>query len=190
MAATGFQDTEFLYFRIRFGERKTMMLRNLVLAGAMLCLPVSPVGAAGWTQTLKRIDDSGEINLPVESTKAGMDLLEPGQVDAFAADRVVLIGQVISSGSRKLYTVSGELFSFESLAIAVPRGDDYFQFVADRVLSVLNRSGGIVPIYGKWFGSFGEKPPAMLRALYRLHSTPLRARGGGIPLAAGESPLC
>ncbi|MCP4472634.1 MAG: hypothetical protein GY815_18485 [Gammaproteobacteria bacterium] len=37
--------------------------------------------------------------------------------------------------------------------------------VADRVQSRLNRSGGIVRIYKKWFGSFGEKPPAMLNAL-------------------------
>ena len=97
---------------------------------------------------------------------------ERGQADAFAADQVVLIGQVIARGGRKLYALSNELFSFEPFALAVPRGDADFQLVADRVLSRLNRSGEIVGIYKKWFGSFGEKPPSALDALYQLNSTP------------------
>jgi len=85
--------------------------------------------------------------VPVGSTNEGMVMLEQGQIDAFAADQVVLIGQVISRGGRKLYTLSSELFSFEPFALAVPRGDADFQLVANRVLSQLNRSGEIVGIY-------------------------------------------
>ena len=110
--------------------------------------------------------------VPVGTTSEGMGMLERGQVDAFAADQVVLIGQVIARGGRKLYALSNELFSFEPFALAVPRGDADFQLVADRVLSSLNRSGEIVRIYKKWFGSFGEKPPSALNALYQLNSTP------------------
>ena len=110
--------------------------------------------------------------VPVGSTNEGMDMLEQGQIDAFSADQVVLIGQVISRGGRELYALSGELFSFEPFALAVPRGDADFQLVADRVLSQLNRSGEIVGIYKKWFGSFGEKPPTALKALYQLNATP------------------
>jgi len=50
--------------------------------------------------------------VPVGSTNEGMVMLERGQIDAFSADQVVLIGQVISRGGRKLYTLSSELFSF------------------------------------------------------------------------------
>lgn len=120
---------------------------------------------------LGKLSIAAEV-IPVASTKAGMDMLEQGKADAFAADQVVLIGQVVSRGGRKLYTLSSELFSFEPFALAVARGDADFQLVADRVLSELNRSGAIGSIYKKWFGSFGEKPPVMLRALYQLHSTP------------------
>ena len=108
----------------------------------------------------------------VATTSEGMGMLEKGEVDAFAADQVVLIGQVIARGGRKLYALSNELFSFEPFALAVPRGDADFQLVADRVLSRLNRSGEIIAIYKKWFGSFGEKPPSALNALYQLNSTP------------------
>ena len=110
--------------------------------------------------------------VPVSSTKEGMAMLESGQVDAFAADQVVLIGQVIAGGGRKLYSLSRELFSFEPFALAISRGDADFQLIADRVLSRLNRSGEIIGIYKKWFGSFGEKPPSGLNALYQLNSTP------------------
>ena len=239
-----------------------MIFRKLVLGCALVCLPISANADSELTQTLKRIDDSGEINLgyrknqtpmsfdqgankpagysvelckriaaavkkklgrsdirinyvpvtaesrfdaiqsgkrvavvsntttikslnsvvdglavnaevvPVGSTNEGMVMLEQGQIDAFAADQVVLIGQVISRGGRKLYALSSELFSFEPFALAVARGDADFQLVADRVLSRLNRSGEIVEIYKKWFGSFGEKPPTGLKALYQLNSTP------------------
>jgi ABC-type amino acid transport substrate-binding protein len=110
--------------------------------------------------------------VPVGTTDEGMVMLERGQIDAFSADQVVLIGQVISRGGRKLYTLSSELFSFEPFALAVPRGDADFQLIADRVLSQLNRSGEIVEIYKKWFSSFGNKPPAALEVLYQLNSTP------------------
>ena len=119
----------------------------------------------------------GELGLDVEvvevaSTKEGADMLERKQVDAFAADEVVLIGQVIARGGRDTYAISEELFSFEPFALALARGDADFQLVADRVLSRLNREGGIVPIYKKWFGSFGRKPPDALLALYQLNSIP------------------
>ena len=60
----------------------------------------------------------------VESTKKGMDMLEKKEVDAFAADQVVLIGQVISRGARESYSLAGELFSFEPFALALARGDE------------------------------------------------------------------
>ena len=110
--------------------------------------------------------------VPVGSTNEGMVMLERGQIDAFSADQVVLIGQIISRGGRKLYRLSSELFSFEPFALAVPRGDADFQLIADRVLSQLNRSGEIVEIYKKWFSSFGKKPPVALEVLYQLNSTP------------------
>jgi ABC-type amino acid transport substrate-binding protein len=110
--------------------------------------------------------------VPVGSTNEGMVMLERGQIDAFSADQVVLIGQIISRGGRKLYTLSSELFSFEPFALAVQRGDADFQLIADRVLSQLNRSGEILEIYKKWFSSFGKKPPVALELLYQLNSTP------------------
>jgi ABC-type amino acid transport substrate-binding protein len=40
-----------------------MSLYKLVLTGALLCLPFATTAATEWTQTLKRINDTGEMNL-------------------------------------------------------------------------------------------------------------------------------
>jgi len=110
--------------------------------------------------------------IPVTSTSQGMSLLERAEVDALAADQVLLIGQVITRGGRDSFVLSRQLFSFEPFALAIPRGDADFQLVADRALSRLYRSGDIVAVYLKWFGGFAKEPPDMLKALYQLHATP------------------
>ena len=136
---------------------------------------VAVVSGTTTIEALKRTIAKLAIDVEVvavDSTKQGMDLLERKQVAAFAADQVVLIGQVISRGGRELYSLSSELFSFEPFALALPRGDPDFQLVADRVLSQLNRSGKIVQIYKTWFGSFGKNPPDALMVLYQLNATP------------------
>jgi len=136
------------------------------------------VAVVSNTTTIKSLNSAvGGLGIdvevvPVDSTDEGMVMLEQGKIDAFSADQVVLIGQIISRGGRKLYTLSSELFSFEPFALAVPRGDADFRLIADRVLSQLNRSGEIAEIYKKWFGSFGKEPPVALEVLYQLNATP------------------
>ena len=148
---------------------------TFVTGGALLTHNDAVVDSVGELDGKRVAVVSGTTTVEVvavDSTKQGMDLLERKQVAAFAADQVVLIGQVISRGGRELYSLSSELFSFEPFALAMPRGDPDFQLVADRVLSQLNRSGKIVQIYKSWFGSFGKRPPDALMVLYQLNATP------------------
>jgi len=155
-----------------FLTRKGAPVENVKgLNGKRVAVVSSTTTIESLNNAIKALAIDVEV-VPVSATKKGMDMLERKEVDAFAADQVVLIGQVISRGGRDLYSLSTELFSFEPFALALARGDADFQLVADRVLSGLNRSGGILKIYKKWFGSFGEEPPAMLNALYQLNATP------------------
>ena len=141
------------------------------LAGKRVAVVSNTTTIASLNDAIKALAIDVEV-VAVDSTKAGMGMLERKEVDAFAADQVVLIGQVISRGARDTYKLSSDLFSFEPFALALARGDADFQLVADRVLSGLNRSGSIVKIYKRWFGSFGKEPPGMLQALYQLNATP------------------
>lgn len=154
---------------LSYQDQQLSHLEDLV--GKRVAVVVNTTTIVALNRVIQELGLSIEV-VEVDSTKKGMDLLERKEVDAFAADEVVLIGQVISRGGRDTYALSEELFSFEPFALAIPRGDPDFQLVADRVLSRLNREGGVVSIYKRWFGSFGRKPPAALRALYQLNSIP------------------
>jgi ABC-type amino acid transport substrate-binding protein len=153
-------------------SRKDAVVENIKgLMGKRVAVASGTTTIEALKKAIKKLAVDAEV-VAVGSTSEGMDMLERKKVDAFAADQVVLIGQVIARGGRDLYSISNELFSFEPFALALPRGDADFQLVADRVLSQLNRSGAIVRIYKRWFGSFGKEPPTMLEALYLLNSTP------------------
>ena len=141
------------------------------LAGKRVAVVTNTTTIASLTEAITELGIDAEV-IAVAATEAGMDMLDRNKVDAFAADQVVLIGQVISRGAREKYALSKELFSFEPFALALQRGDADFQLIADRVLSELNRSAGILKIYKRWFGSFGKKLPGALSALYQLNSTP------------------
>jgi ABC-type amino acid transport substrate-binding protein len=141
------------------------------LAGKRVAVVSNTTTIESLTDAISDLGIDTEV-IAVDSTDAGMALLDRNKVDAFAADQVVLIGQVISRGGREKYALSNDIFSFEPFALAIPRGDADFQLVADRVLSELNRTGAILKIYKRWFGSFGENLPGALTALYQLNSTP------------------
>ena len=110
--------------------------------------------------------------VPVEDANAGMQALIKGEVDAFSADQVVLIGLVLTHEGEEKFAIASDIFSFEPFALAVRRNDSDFRLLADSVLAQLNRSGQITPIYSKWFGQFTKKVPTLLQALYVLNATP------------------
>jgi ABC-type amino acid transport substrate-binding protein len=110
--------------------------------------------------------------VPVDSAAAGLQALIKGEVDAFSADQVVLIGLVLTHPGDEQFAIASDIFSYEPFALAVRRNDADFRLLADRVLAQLNRSGQITPIYSKWFGKFTKKVPPLLQAMFVLNSTP------------------
>ena len=139
------------------------------LAGKRVAVVDNTTTIETLEKALAKLEIEAEV-IPVTSTSQGMNLLDSGEVDVLTADQVVLIGQVITRDGRDRYVVSRQLYSFEPFALAIPRGDVDFQLVADRALSRLYRSGEIIKVFNAWFGVFGEEPPDMLKALYRLHA--------------------
>ena len=116
--------------------------------------------------------DSDAIVVTVNTAAEGLDALTQGQVHAFAADQIVLIGLVVTHENPKKFAVSDNVFSYEPFALAVKRNDADFRLLANRVLSNVYRSGKIKEIYQKWFGKYITKVPQLLDAVYILNSTP------------------
>lgn len=108
----------------------------------------------------------------VANRKDGMNRLNHGDVDAFASDQIVLIGQIIEALFPKRYSLMDETFSYEPYGLVVRRNDADFRLVANKAISQLYRSGQYVQIFNKWIGRIGIQPPPILIAMFQLNTLP------------------
>jgi ABC-type amino acid transport substrate-binding protein len=107
----------------------------------------------------------------VKNHVEGRAVLEKGSVDAFASDRGVLTGLAVTSKDPTRFVLANFLFSYEPYGFMLRRNDAAFRLAVNRALAGLYRSGGVTPIYERWFGTFGKPSPAM-QAMYLLHGLP------------------
>lgn len=108
----------------------------------------------------------------VGSREEGMNRLNRGNIDAFASDQIVLIGQIIESTNPQRYALLDETFSYEPYGLVVRRDDADFRLLANKALSQIYRSGQHIEIFNKWIGRIGIKPPPMLIAMFQLNTIP------------------
>ena len=109
--------------------------------------------------------------VPVESHIEGMQQLNEGLIDGYAADQTVLIGLAASVAKEMRVSIAPMTFSYEPYALVVPRNDADFKQAVNRVLAQLYRTGEIMKIYNVWFGKFG-KPPVPLILMYQMNALP------------------
>jgi ABC-type amino acid transport substrate-binding protein len=109
--------------------------------------------------------------VPVKNHVEGLAAIEKGSAEAFASDRGILVGLAVTSKDPKLYALPNIFFSYEPYGFMVRRNDADFRLLVNRALAGLYRSGGIAPIYDRWFGSFGTPSPA-IKAMYFLNALP------------------
>ncbi len=108
----------------------------------------------------------------LKTTAEALSALKKGEIDAFAADQVVLIGLAMTAESSDTFSILPDLFSFEPFALAVRRNDADFRLIANRVISHLYRSEQILTIYDKWFGKFSSTRPEAFGALIKMNAIP------------------
>jgi ABC-type amino acid transport substrate-binding protein len=84
---------------------------------------------------------------------------------------VILIGLGMTSKDPSKWAIADQYFSYEPYGLVLRRGDPDFRLAVNRVLARLYRSGDIIAIYERWFGSF-ERTSNLLQAMYLLHSVP------------------
>jgi ABC-type amino acid transport substrate-binding protein len=109
--------------------------------------------------------------IKVKEHAEGIAALENGTADAYASDRVILIGLGMTSKDPAKWAIADQYFSYEPYGLMLRRGDPDFRLAVNRALARLYRSGEIIPIYERWFGSF-ERTSNLLQAMYLLHSLP------------------
>ena len=93
--------------------------------------------------------------------------LESGKVDAYASDKLLLVGANFSD-PRAMKLLPDDL-SVEPYAIALPRGDASMRLAVNTALAHIMRGSDIVFIFNSWFGQLGFKPGALISATFILN---------------------
>jgi len=140
------------------------------LAGKRVAVASGTTTEKALAQFLKEEVITPQI-VPVKDHAEGIALLEAGKVDAYAADRAILMGLAASTRDPNRFALANVLFSYEPYAFMLRRNDSAFKLVVNSALARLYRSGRILEIYDRWFGSFG-KPSTALEMLYHLNGLP------------------
>jgi glutamate/aspartate transport system substrate-binding protein len=109
--------------------------------------------------------------VPVKDHDEGLAGLQTSKIEAYASDRVILLGLVLQARGTARYKLIAQDLSYEPYGFVVRRDDSAFRLVANRALARLYRSGAIGAIYAKWFGALGKPTPALV-LLYALQGLP------------------
>lgn len=119
------------------------------------------LGRGGVRAELVKLKDHAE----------GLVAVMEGRIDAYASDRVILVGLVLGSGNQKSLRLAEEMYSYEPYALMLRRDDAAFGLAVNRALARLYRSEEIYAIYERWLGVLGTPGP-LLRSLYFLNGLP------------------
>jgi len=129
------------------------------------------------TTTEARLNDALKARLinatvvPIADPLDGLRQLEAGAVDAYAGDKIALVGLAVQAKEPARLALVAEELSFEPYAMALPRNDSAFRLEVNRALTQIYTSAEIDAIYGQWFGKLG-RPTPLLAAVYLLNSIP------------------
>jgi glutamate/aspartate transport system substrate-binding protein len=140
------------------------------LAGKRIAVIPGTTTETALTKFLKEEFVTVEV-VRVKDHVEGRTALEKGSVDGFASDRGILIGLAVTAKDPARFGLANLLFSYEPYGFMLRRNDANFRLAVNKALAALYRSGGIAPIYERWFGAFGKPSPAV-QAMYLLNGLP------------------
>ena len=124
--------------------------------------------AETWLQkSIKTLASNAEL-VTVDSHDEGLRQVLDGDLDAYFADRAILLGLALASDRVNDLVVGERLYSHEPYGLALAKGDEEFRLLVDRSLSRLYRTLAITQIFARYFGTPG---PGIL-ALYQMQALP------------------
>lgn len=137
------------------------------LAGKKIAVAAGTTNERAILDTIKQ----QKIEAALVSVKNGSEaiaLLESGQADAFASDKLLLVGAHLKDP--QAFMMLPDDLSFEPYAITLPRGDWAMRLAVNTALADIYRSGLVVSVFRRWFEPVGLQIGPMLRIIYALGS--------------------
>ena len=146
-------------------------LRSLSdMSGRSIAVIGGTTNESAVNEQLKRRQVNATV-VPFKTRDEAFAALEDGKVDAFASDKMLLLGAARNARDQKALFLMPDQLSFEPYGIVLPRGDSDFRLAVNAGLAQLYRSGEIMEIFGRWFGALGDPGP-VVRAVYLLGAIP------------------
>ena len=146
------------------------LTRMAEFSGKRIAVVPGTTTAGALSRELKRLGIEASV-VPVADERKAMAMLSADDIDAYASDRLVLLGLALDSQGRQAFRLIDEDFSIEPYALALRRGDHDFRLAVNRSLARLYRSGDILKIYDAWLGNLG-RPGLLLSSMYVLQAIP------------------
>jgi ABC-type amino acid transport substrate-binding protein len=103
----------------------------------------------------------------VKERAEAIAMLEGGKVDAYASDKLLLLGAKFND-PQAMKLLPDDL-SVEPYAIVLPRGDWELRLAVNTGLAHIIRNGEIAFIFNSWFGQLGFTPGTLIRSTFILN---------------------
>jgi len=162
---------------LTFLDGTGLMVRNATPGYSLSAMAGKKIGVIAGTSNeralavaMKALVVSATV-VPVASREEGLARLESGAIDAFASDRVLLMGLANGAKNPGNLSILVDALSYEPYALVLPRGDWALQQAVNAGLAQVYQSPALAEIYGRWFGVLGPPSP-MLQVMYGLGSLP------------------
>ncbi|WP_085909245.1 amino acid ABC transporter substrate-binding protein [Kiloniella majae] len=123
----------------------------------------------------KRVErDQLDIELVTyKHPKTGIEALENGEIDAYIADRIILIGLLDAADAPNDLKLVNRFYTYDPYALMFARQSLDFKLLVDRYLASLYRSEKSLELFNKWFSHMGIRSNEnILRAMFKLQSIP------------------
>jgi ABC-type amino acid transport substrate-binding protein len=162
---------------LTFVDGTGLLVRKTTSGNSLMALAGKKIGVIAGTSNERALAEAMKSKMvnatvvPVTSREDGLAQLEAGNIDAFANDRVLLVGLAAKAKDPKALALLGDPLSYEPYAIVLPRGDWALQQAVNAALAQIYRSSALPDIYNRWFGALG-RPSPVLEVMFALGRLP------------------
>jgi len=121
---------------------------------------------------LKALAERGVVPVlvPMKTHTEGIAALREGRLDAYATDRLILVGEVMGGPAGANLILSDDYLSVETYSLMMRRDPD-LRLAINRALAEIYRSGEIATVFRQVFGA-GSAPSPILEAAYMINALP------------------
>jgi glutamate/aspartate transport system substrate-binding protein len=162
---------------LTFVDGTGLLIRASTTGNSLIDLGNKKIGVIAGTSNERALTEamrSKAVNATVvrlQTRDEGLEQLEAGTIDAFASDRVLLVGLVGKAKDPKALALLGDSLSYEPYAIMLPRDDWALRVAVDTALAQVFKGSALPEIYNRWFSGLG-RPGAVLEVMYALGRLP------------------